>query len=691
MILNIEELKEGIELSYINEGKIHVEIIPILDKDKYVWKYCDKETKFKSWDDKYITKIKSNTLTKFRIKDIIKDNINHDVFDSKLTKQHLNYITMDKRNNKIIILLQNKVVVIGNRRFDSSEHEVIYIKTLTFSESILKLTNIVNKVKEPFMIWSSNEYKMYHDWLLKKYRRFTNYIFCYEDIYLKYDKSIRVKDSNNILDINNKLFSNNKFEGINVNIVEILKFKQIEDRLQLFTIMISIANISKCPLKKTHSSIEIAENLLYEYFLRKGKRLPYKRSVNKQNSYPGGFTELYKKGKHQNVLYLDFNSMYPNIIRQFGISPENYLSKVNSRVLCSGVKFSNTPNTSLPDIYDTLISKRNKIIELKNNEENKKKKQYLESYEKAIKECNNALYGCFGNTIFYFSSTDIAKTITIQARDVLQYSIDKLNIRLNKLLKTSENYVLYNDTDSMMVDCDLLKSKTTKWKEVIVKLCDEILASYAEKWKTDNRLKLKIENTFKSLYLTSKKRYFFIDETDKFNVTGLKSIHSTSSKFLQNKMNELLQSILTQDVDKRFVIDYCKKNKRVFSNENIESISDTYKVTRYSNFIIDDLNEITVKEDTPNELIACAIYNNLVYKNNLTHKYKIIEDGDKVRWYHTTNEKFPFFAYIPKKYPYEIAPNIDYNKQYDSSFFNNINQLLGIIEVAQIQKSELIF
>ncbi len=691
MILNLVQNKDVLTVSYINEKKINITNINITNQDKFVWKYCKDITNNLSWDNKYVKKIKSDNLSKFRLYDIIKHNDLYDNIISAVNNINLNYITLDKKNNRIIILLNSKIIVIAEEELKSKNINTLFIPTLTFSESLQQLTNIINKIKEPFLIYSKNDYKLYNTWLEKNHKIYSDFIFCYDDIFEKYDKTIRVKDSNNVFDIHYKLLPKNLFND-NINIVEILKFKEIEDSLQLFSIMLSISNISKCPLKRCNSSIEIAESFLYEYFYYKNKILPNKNKKEfKEESYTGGFTEIYEKGKHDLVLYLDFSGTYPSIIKQFNISPENYVSNNKINTLCSGIKFDNNPNTSLPEIYTKLIDKRNKIIILKNNEENINKKQFLSSYEKSIKECSNALYGCFGNHYFYFSCIDIAKTITMQVRDVLQYTILEFNKKLNLLLKSNANYVLYNDTDSIMVNCELLSKKTDKWKELISKLSTNILNDYSTKWNTNNYLNLKIENEFKKLFLVSKKRYFYIDKDNLFGVTGMKSIHSTTCKFLQEKLNILLKDILDNDIDKRYIIDFCKKNKKLFVNEKIENISETYKVNRYNEFVIDDLSEITIKDNTPNEILSCAIYNHLIYKNKLTDKYKLIQDGDKIRWYHTNNTNLPYFAYFPKKYPYELALQIDYDKQYDAAFFNILNQTINTIGIDHIQKSELIF
>ena len=64
--------------------------------------------------------------------------------------------------------------------------------------------------------------------------------------------------------------------------------------------------------------------------------------------------------------------------------------------------------------------------------------------------------------------------------------------------------------------------------------------------------------------------------------------------------------------------------------------------------------------------------NNPKYKN----KYKMIANGEKLRLYNTKHPICDIFAYLPGEHPYEIAPEIDYDTQFEKCMIDPINRVL---------------
>jgi len=67
-------------------------------------------------------------------------------------------------------------------------------------------------------------------------------------------------------------------------------------------------------------------------------------------------------------------------------------------------------------------------------------------------------------------------------------------------------------------------------------------------------------------------------------------------------------------------------------------------------------------------------------------KYDFIKSGNKVKYYYTTDEKYPVFAYMPGDYPLEIAPTIDYNLQFEKCMLSIINRFVKVLGMPEINK-----
>ena len=74
---------------------------------------------------------------------------------------------------------------------------------------------------------------------------------------------------------------------------------------------------------------------------------------------------------------------------------------------------------------------------------------------------------------------------------------------------------------------------------------------------------------------------------------------------------------------------------------------------------------------------AAAVYNHMIYNSKKWKtKYNTIKTGDKVKFYNTKDSN-EVFGFLPGNFPYEFAPPVDYDKQFEKMIVEPFNRILG--------------
>ncbi|HYA32536.1 MAG TPA: DNA-directed DNA polymerase [Candidatus Bathyarchaeia archaeon] len=172
-------------------------------------------------------------------------------------------------------------------------------------------------------------------------------------------------------------------------------------------------------------------------------------------SYAGGFVLFPKPGVHEDVLSLDFSSMYPSIMISYNISPDTVLSPSDQ-----ATEFYEAPGTQYrfrkyPDgffklILTSLIERRKKVREqMHRTDKTSNDYTILDIHQSAIKILTNAFYGYTGWHAAKWYRRECAEATTAWGRNIIQEAIDR-----------AEKHgleVIYGDTDSLFVK---LKNET---------------------------------------------------------------------------------------------------------------------------------------------------------------------------------------------------------------------------------------
>jgi|TARA_B110000037_G_scaffold192122_1_gene226125 DNA polymerase elongation subunit (family B) len=352
------------------------------------------------------------------------------------------------------------------------------------------------------------------------------------------------------------------------------------------------------------------------------------------------------------------------------------------------------------------------------------------AYEQAVKLSLNSIYGAFGNKWFHFFNIDIAESITKQGKDAILYSEIILNKYVNDFWhqdtaahehfnikvkgKIEKPSVIYIDTDScyvqfqdlyesiiwqdesekMEIDVFILAFYAFRLKDYITKCMEK----YADKRNSDNYLFFELEAlAYNGIWMSKKKYIQNIAWDDKLEVTdrhpslkkvktiGFDTIQSSTPKFVREKLVEalkiLFKSRVTPDAkDLQTLVEFMKQTKKEFTLIDIDDISFNRRTNNIDKYIVDDQAELQVGLKCPANVKAAGYYNYLLNNNKkYKNKYKLIGNGEKLKIYNCKSPISEVYAYMPTEHPYEIAPPVDYDTQFEKAMIDPLNRVLTAI------------
>lgn len=93
------------------------------------------------------------------------------------------------------------------------------------------------------------------------------------------------------------------------------------------------------------------------------------------------------------------------------------------------------------------------------------------------------------------------------------------------------------------------------------------------------------------------------------------------------------------------------------------------------------------KTPVPIHVRAAAVYNNTILAKNRKYlsKYELLKSGDKIRYYYTSEDEV--FGFIPDNFPYEFAPPVDVDVQFEKSLLSPINRIIVALGLNEVPSS----
>jgi len=255
-------------------------------------------------------------------------------------------------------------------------------------------------------------------------------------------------------------------------------------------------------------------------------------------------------GFHARVAVFDFKSLYPSLIRTFGLDPLAHARAGEDAVAApNGARFSREESI-LPAILTELASRRDAA-----------KARGDRHADQAIKILMNAMFGVLGATACRFFDPDVANAITTFGQQTLRWTKEAFEARGLR--------VLYGDTDSVFVL--LGPPGADEGDAETLRACVEadIASRVRSEYRVTPRLVLELDELYERLWLPrvrggragSKKRYAGWAR-GRLHVIGLESVRSDWPPIAQRLQEGMLERVFTDRDPAPFVREVVASVKR---------------------------------------------------------------------------------------------------------------------------------
>ena len=436
MILDIEQRDRDVIISYYDtEGKVAFKQYPI---DQFSnWYVCDPKDReasqqYKNWDGRAIKKGRARQFNKFSLVyflDGLSEKDKQDIFAYNMPKTYFvdieteivdGFPKAEEAKSRIlsfsIITPERKAIVLGLedmapdkikkinddtneyfKDFDqdwefkyhkfNSEYDMVYTFLMKFLPKFPMMTGwnfinydwqyIVNRCKR--LQIDVSEVSMTGSVDRNDSRPLHIGILDYMQLYDKYDRSVKVKESNaldyvagQVLNVKKikytgslqDLYRDNFTKYIYYNVVDSILVYYIDQQLKSMEVILTLANITKMPLYKAASPVAVTEALMARKLSEQGMRIgtEQREESEKNAQYVGAFVKEPKIGFYEGVSAFDFASLYPSIMRQFNISPDAYIEQVSKSKIEEKRKDKNVIVCDNGVVYTTQDSILKKIL-----------------------------------------------------------------------------------------------------------------------------------------------------------------------------------------------------------------------------------------------------------------------------------------------------------------------------------------
>jgi DNA polymerase-2 len=358
------------------------------------------------------------------------------------------------------------------------------------------------------------------------------------------------EDSQEKIEEIRRLYREAPWDLARYNLEDCRLVESIFERTLLIEFAIERTQLTGLGLDRVGGAVAAFDNLYLPRLHRAGRVAPnvQQHELDADELSPGGFVMDSKPGLFDNVVVLDFKSLYPSIIRTFLVDPLGLAVDSDDAVPgFKGASFSKETHI-LPGLIEHLWAARDRAKRAEN-----------EAMARAIKIIMNSFYGVLGTTGCRFFDPRLASSVTLRGHEIIN--------RSREFLENAGYRVIYGDTDSLFVllDSDLDENA-----------CDEIGKALAADltgfWarEVDRRyglpsyLELEFEKhylrffmpTVRGSELGSKKRYAGMvrgGDGVELQFTGLEAVRSDWTKLARTFQREIYRRVFNDEPFEDFV------------------------------------------------------------------------------------------------------------------------------------------
>ena len=143
-----------------------------------------------------------------------------------------------------------------------------------------------------------------------------------------------------------QLYRLNFQKFIEYNIKDVKLILKLEDKLKLIELALTLAYDTKCNYEDVFAQTRMWDSLTYSYLLQQKIIVPPREVQDKDSAFEGAYVKEPQVGLHNWVASFDLNSLYPHLMMQYSISPENLVDKSDiderKRKITEELKLRNT-------------------------------------------------------------------------------------------------------------------------------------------------------------------------------------------------------------------------------------------------------------------------------------------------------------------------------------------------------------
>ena len=519
------------------------------------------------------------------------------------------------------------------------------------------------------------------------------------------------------------LYKEDHQKYIDYNMKDVELVDRLEEKMGLITLALTIAYKGGVNYQDTFGVTAIWESIIYRKLNANKVVVPLSSEEKPYRPFAGGYVKEPQVGRHEWIVSFDLNSLYPNLIVQYNMSPETltdntqmndvsyYLSgqtvSGEYSVAANGSTYRKDIDGVLPQIIEEYYDERVSVKKLQLAAQKEIQKGYttqldkeivtLENKQLAIKILLNSLYGALGNKHFHYFDIRLAEGVTLSGQLAIQWAEKAMNAAMNKLLHTEKDYVVAIDTDSLYVNFGPLVKKLSPTNPVFFldKICKEhfepvLQKSYEKLFQNmnahKNRMVMAREGISDSGIWTAKKRYILNVHNNegiqykepKLKIMGIEAIKSSTPEVVRDKFKKAFNLIISgsQQETQRFIQDF----RNEFKTLSPEQVAFPRRVSN----ITDWYDHKTIyKKSCPIHVRGSLLFNKHLKFNKLQNKYELITNGNRIKFCYLKlpnpikENVISFQEALPKEL--KLHKYVDYDLQFEKTFIEPLNLILHSI------------